>query len=97
MPARCREHEAAIAAGRHRLERGIAERIERRRIDEHHVVADAAHAGAVEAIEDLGMALPRPWPAAFAEAAVVVDRAVVDLDDDGPAGGFRLDRTIIIK
>src|SRR3546814_3711417 len=61
-------------------------------LDELDVVADRAHAAAVERVEQFRVALPAPGPAAFALAAVVLDRAVVDLDHRYPARRQRLAR-----
>src|SRR3546814_16539828 len=61
-------------------------------LDELDVVADRAHAAAVERVEQLRVALPAPGPAASALAAVVLDRAVVDLDHRYPARRQRLAR-----
>src|SRR3546814_9457815 len=78
--ARRAENEATFPAFGHRVERHVADRVGARMLDELDVVADRAHAAAVERVEQLRVALPAPGPAAFALAAVVLDRTVVDLD-----------------
>ena len=62
MHARGTEQEASVAAFGHRFQRGVADRIVVRRFQEHHVVADRAHAGAIQRIEQVRMLLPAPWP-----------------------------------
>src|SRR5690606_37906855 len=74
------EDEAAAATLGHRFQDRVAHRVDGGRLDELHVVAGGAHAGAVQRVEQVGVALPAPRPAAFAALAVALDRAVVDLD-----------------
>src|SRR3546814_7413035 len=55
-------------------------------------ISDVCSSDLVERVEQVRVALPAPGPAAFALAAVVLDRAVVDLDHRYPARRQRLAR-----
>src|SRR3546814_16300062 len=58
--ARRAEDEAPLSAFGHRVERHVADRVGARMLDELDVVADRAHAAAVERVEQFRVALPAP-------------------------------------
>ena len=87
-----REYETPFAARGHRIERQVPAGIVMRGIGQQDVVADDAHALAIEDVEQVRVPLAAPRPAAFALRAEMLDGALVDLDDDDAARGMRLDR-----
>ena len=93
MQSRGTEDEPAAAASGHCFEAFVASGICWGGIDEQHVVADQAHLGTIELVEQIRVPLPAPRPASLVARAEIFDRALIDFDDDHAAGGLRLERT----
>jgi hypothetical protein len=93
MQSRGTEHEPAGATLDHGFQRLIADRIAWRGVGQQHVVADRAHPGAIQLVEQVRVPLPAPRPAAFVASAEIFDRTLVDFDHDDATGRLRFERT----
>src|SRR3989304_9739536 len=88
-----REYKPPGAAFSHGFQGLIADRIALREIGKQHVVANRAHAGAIQLVEQIRMPLSAPWPAALATSAEMFDRALVDFNHDHAARRLWLKRS----